>query len=160
MEFSHCELTWMHACSQSISSGFEAQEHPCEFRLQAENLRFWIGAAIIQRHAYNHLLDRLCGHSVVPSAGAVRLFLCQVLPCHRHLEHRLHLCGDPAGEAPVSRQECRQPVGAHHRSLGDTIPRGHCKGEFTFLRACSVCLWRLCCPASQISNQKLSIEAP
>lgn len=101
-------------CSQSVPSGPEAQEHPCQLRLQAQSLRLWAGTTLLQRHAHHHLLDRLCCHTMVPGARAVRLLFRQVLTRHRHLEHRLHLCRDPAGQATLPGPQCCAPAGAHH----------------------------------------------
>jgi len=62
--------------SQGVPPGPEAQEHPGQLGLQAQDLRLWPGAAVLQRHADHHLLDRLRRHAVrgrprpAPRAGA------------------------------------------------------------------------------------------
>jgi hypothetical protein len=54
-------------CSQRVPPRPEAEEHPGQQRLQAEDLRLWLGAPRVHRHTDYRLLDGLCGDALVPS---------------------------------------------------------------------------------------------
>ena len=53
--------------SQRVPPRPQAEEHPGQQRLQAEDLRLWVSAPRLHRHADNRLLDGLRGHALVPS---------------------------------------------------------------------------------------------
>lgn len=48
----------------------------------------------------------------------------QVQPSCGHLEHRLHLCRSPTGQAPVPWQGCNRTAAANHRLAGQA-PASH-----------------------------------
>jgi hypothetical protein len=51
--------------SQGLPPRPQAQKHPGQLGLQAQDLRLWARAAGVQRHADDGLLDGLRGHAVV-----------------------------------------------------------------------------------------------
>ena len=101
----------------------EAQEHPGQRGLQAQDLRLWPGATGVSRQRTDdRFLDGLRRHQVVPRPGAVRELLHEVHPRDRHMEHRLHLRRDPERPTAVPGQERGSPVGDHHRPAGHPAP--------------------------------------